>query len=230
MRVLDMGCGIGDVSFIAAQITGPTGRVTGIDVDEQALDVARQRSTDESCHHLRFERADISEYRPDQLFDAVVARHVLIHAADPLSILRDAASFVVPGGLVAFEEYDLSFWPPGYPQTPLAAGLTAALVALFRKVTPHANVGMRLSYLLQEAGFPMPRGSAECLMEGGPQTDFYEWLAETVRSVLPAMEKLGLAGVASEPESLAERLREEVVAERACLTTPLIVRTFARKS
>jgi hypothetical protein len=44
------------------------------------------------------------------------------------------------------------------------------------------------------------------------------------------MEKLGLAGVASEPESLAERLREEVVAERACLTTPLIVRTFARKS
>ena len=193
MRVLDIGCGIGDVSLIAARIVGPTGRVTGIDLDEQALGVARQRSTDERCDHVQFERADFIQFHPDEPFDAVVARHVLIHVSDPLGAVRHAASILKVGGLAAFEEYDLSFWPPGYPQTPLIAGLNEALVAVFRRVTPHANIGMQLSYLLQEAGFSTPQANAECLMEGGHQTDFYEWLAQTVLSVLPAMEKLGLA-------------------------------------
>jgi ubiquinone/menaquinone biosynthesis C-methylase UbiE len=36
MRVLDLGCGIGDVSLLAAQLVGRDGSVTGIDVDERA--------------------------------------------------------------------------------------------------------------------------------------------------------------------------------------------------
>jgi 2-polyprenyl-3-methyl-5-hydroxy-6-metoxy-1,4-benzoquinol methylase len=230
LRVLDLGCGIGDVTLIAAHITGPAGNVTGIDVDERALDVARQRAAGENYHHVTFERADFNGYCPHQLFDVVVARHVLLHTADPMSVIRKAASFLVPGGLAAFEEYDLSFWPPGYPQTPLTAAVTTALVQLFRTVTPHANIGMRLSYLLREAGFSNPQSSAACLLEGGPETDFYEWLAETVLSVLPALEKLGLAGVVGEPDTLAQRLRDELLAARASLTSPLIVSAFARKA
>ena len=37
MRVLDIGCGVGDVSMIAAEIVGPTGKVLGIDNAEKAL-------------------------------------------------------------------------------------------------------------------------------------------------------------------------------------------------
>ena len=84
MRVLDLGCGIGDVALIAARITGPHGRVVAIDVDEQALEVARTRAADARADHLTFELTDLAEYDPDEKFDAVVARHVLIHTADPL--------------------------------------------------------------------------------------------------------------------------------------------------
>ena len=230
MRVLDLGCGIGDVASIAARLVGPNGQVIGIDVDSQALELARERASDANSRHLTFERADFTEYHPDKSFDAVVARHVLLHTADPLSVMRKAASFLRPGGIAALEEYDLSFWPAGYPETPLASGLQQAMVQLFRAVTPHPNIGMRLCHLMQKAGFSTVRSSAECLMDGGPDSMFYQWFAETVQSVLPVMEKLGLAALARDAASLAERLRDEILAARSCLTSPLIVHAFGRKT
>ncbi len=45
MRVLDVGCGAGDVSFLAAELVGPTGAVVGIDSNPGVLNLARQRRT-----------------------------------------------------------------------------------------------------------------------------------------------------------------------------------------
>lgn len=44
MRVLDAGCGSGDVAFLLSGIVGMTGEVVGIDHDTGALDRARNRS------------------------------------------------------------------------------------------------------------------------------------------------------------------------------------------
>ncbi|MEV5617747.1 methyltransferase domain-containing protein [Streptomyces bacillaris] len=46
MRVLDAGCGAGDVTFIAAEAVGPGGSVTGVDAGPEALDLARARLSD----------------------------------------------------------------------------------------------------------------------------------------------------------------------------------------
>jgi len=43
MHVLDLGCGAGDVSFLAAELVGPTGPVVAIDLDPGVLAVARER-------------------------------------------------------------------------------------------------------------------------------------------------------------------------------------------
>lgn len=43
MRVLELGCGVGDVSFIAAGLVGPHGRVPCLDVDPAALEIAESR-------------------------------------------------------------------------------------------------------------------------------------------------------------------------------------------
>ena len=43
MRVLDIGCGAGDVSMLAAKIVGKTGTVVGIDRSIDAINYARSR-------------------------------------------------------------------------------------------------------------------------------------------------------------------------------------------
>src|SRR5260370_18507356 len=47
MSVLDLGCGMGDVSLLAARLVGPTGRVTGIDRDPIVIEKARERAHEE---------------------------------------------------------------------------------------------------------------------------------------------------------------------------------------
>ena len=44
MRVLDLGCGAGDVTFVAADLVGPDGSVVGVDRSPQALARAQLRA------------------------------------------------------------------------------------------------------------------------------------------------------------------------------------------
>ena len=43
MRVLDVGCGAGDVSFLVAALVGPKGSIVGVDLDGEALKFAEER-------------------------------------------------------------------------------------------------------------------------------------------------------------------------------------------
>lgn len=47
MRVLDLGCGVGEVSPIAARKVGPGGHIIGIYIDLAALELARSRAAEE---------------------------------------------------------------------------------------------------------------------------------------------------------------------------------------
>src|SRR5258705_9960035 len=47
MSVLDLGCGVGDVSLLAARLVGPSGHVTGIDRDSVVIKKAGERVRDE---------------------------------------------------------------------------------------------------------------------------------------------------------------------------------------
>ena len=43
MHVLDVGCGVGDVSFLVAALVGPEGSVVGVDLDAEVLKLAEER-------------------------------------------------------------------------------------------------------------------------------------------------------------------------------------------
>jgi ubiquinone/menaquinone biosynthesis C-methylase UbiE len=230
MRVLDLGCGVGEVSLIAARMVGPGGYVTGIDIDPAALEISRARAAAEGLHHAAFEEANVADYLPGALFDAITGRLILIHTADPVAIVRRAASFLAPGGIVALQDYDLSRILRSCPPKPLRDRTVQLFEDFFARAMPQADIGMRLFQIFLDAGLTAPQCRAECPMDGGPDTVMHEWFAETVRTLLPRIEAMGLTAPGEiDIETLAERLRDEAVSIGGCVVGPILVGAFARK-
>ena len=66
-------------------------------------------------------------------------------------------------------------------------------------------------------------------MESGPDSPVYAWVAQTTRTLLPLMERAGVATAAVGLDTLADRLREEIVATDATVVLPPLIGAWARK-
>src|SRR5579862_7013949 len=76
MRVLDIGCGGGDVSLMAAELVGPAGFVLGIDRSAAAVAAASRRVADAGLRHVRFMATELDTFASDAPFDALIGRFV----------------------------------------------------------------------------------------------------------------------------------------------------------
>src|SRR5262249_59394792 len=72
MRVLDIGCGMGDVSFLVADFVGPHGSVVGVDLDAAVLRMADQRRAARGLTNVSFREGDARTIDADGPFDAPV--------------------------------------------------------------------------------------------------------------------------------------------------------------
>ena len=229
MHVLDIGCGVGDVSMLAAGLVGRSGSVTSVDVDPGALETLRQRAAAEGIANIACVQTDVCAFLPGRLFDAVVGRHILIHTSDPLAVLKHCRDLLQPRGLAAFQEYDFQLIPPSYPSTPLRDRVFAIMNGCFAKAV-HANMGSRLFQLMTEAGFAHPDCRVEFPVEGGPDSPCHELLAETLRTILPRARVLNVPGAADiDIDTLEQRLREEATITGAGLPGSMMFSCFARR-
>jgi SAM-dependent methyltransferase len=229
MRVLDLGCGVGEVALIAARLVGPAGHVTAIDMDSAALDIARARAAEAGLTQLSFEHQAIAEHQTQAPYDAVIGRLILIHTPDPLPVLRQCLAHVRVNGTIAFQEYDLSRHYPVVPPKPLYGSITQLFNDLFNRVAC-ADIGMRLFEMFHQAGLTSVDSRAEFLINGGAECPFYEWVAETTRSLLPKFEATGLATARDlDVDTLAARLSEEAARLGGYVTSPVLVGTFGRR-
>lgn len=228
MQVLDIGCGVGDVSLLAARIVGRSGRVTSLDFDGRALEVLKERASAEVLGNIECVESNVHEWNSGRKFDAVIGRHILIHSKDPLSILKRSADMLQPRGLAVFHEYDFSVIHRGWPPTPLRDRMMEAIDQFFARAVC-SNMGTRLWKLLVEAGFDTPDCRAEYPIDGGSDSLFFEWFAESVRSILPRAIAMGMVTAEEiDIDTLAERLRAENAAAGSCMPAPAMVGAFAR--
>jgi ubiquinone/menaquinone biosynthesis C-methylase UbiE len=230
MRVLDIGCGVGDVSLLAARLVGRDGSVTSVDIDPAALETVQARASADGIKNIECVNADIHGWKPGRRFDAVIGRHILIHSKDPLGVLRDCAALLHERGLAAFHEYDFSVVHRAWPATPLRERVMEVFDQFFARAA-YSDIGSRLWHLLTEAGFERPDCRAEYPISGGSDSVYYEWFAESLRSIYPRAVALGVIAEGEfDLDTLEQRLRAEVSASNSCIPAPAMVGAFARLS
>ena len=98
-RVLDVGCGCGATTLMAAAHVGDTGTVTGIDLSAPMLDLARQRAASAAADYVTFIHGDaqVHAFVPASV-DAVLSRFGTMFFAEPVAAFTNVASALRPGG------------------------------------------------------------------------------------------------------------------------------------
>ena len=231
MRVLDVGTGAGDVALLAAMRVGPTGSVTAIDSNPSILATARERALTAGLSNVTFLEGDCRSLALADQFDAAVGRLVLMYTAAPGEALKSIADHVRPGGVIAFQEWDLA--PVlGYSAagSPYAHQLWTWASMVFERTGAHAYMGAELYTAFQEAGLGEPRLALQAEMGGDANWSGYSFVADSCRILLPAMEKFGIATADQvNVDDVANRIRAEVVRTgRPFMLAPFVV-AMARK-
>src|SRR5262249_26502753 len=108
MRVLDVGCGAGDVTLLVATLVGPTGGVLAIDRHAPSIELAQKRTRAAGLEQVAFRTGELATLEVEGEFDALVGRWVLMYLPDPAAALRGWLRFVRSGGLVIFQESEMS--------------------------------------------------------------------------------------------------------------------------
>jgi SAM-dependent methyltransferase len=230
MRVLDVGCGVGDVSLLVASLVRPEGAVLGVDSNPLALGHARERVSAMGLTNVDFVEGNIRDLAFDEPFDAAVGRLVLMYLADPAATLRRIAALLRPGGIIAFQELTLTESGLTYPEAPLLQRTGTLINETFRRAGTEMEMGLKLYPAFIAAGLPAPAMRAERPIGGGPDFPGYRWMAQITRSILPLMEQLGVANAEDiDVETLVERLREEVVGSGGVVAMPTLMGAWARK-
>ena len=153
-RALDLGCGALGWLRILSEWVGPSGKVTGTDIDERLLEAAGSFLEAEGISNVELIVDDIFDSTLEPRgFDLVHARFVIA----PLGRgTEQAASFrrlVRPGGFLVLEEWDIGSWHFN-PPAPAAERLIRALSEIFADLGGEA--GRILPGLLREIGIDEP--------------------------------------------------------------------------
>jgi hypothetical protein len=229
MRVLDVGCGLGDVTLEAARLVGPAGHVIGADVSEDVLAAARQRAKDSRLDNVTFVRAGIPAIPVDGLVDAVIGRLILMHLKDPAVAVRALSALVQPGGIISFQEVDVAYGTSTSWSAPLAAKCTQWCADAVRMGGSPLRGG-QLARILRDAGLDVAGMAVATPVAVSADSPAYIHLAATAASLLPLIVAHGLATEAEvDIDTLLSRLRAEGRETGSTLYTPELLGAWARK-
>jgi ubiquinone/menaquinone biosynthesis C-methylase UbiE len=231
MRVLELGSGAGDVALLLAERVGPQGEVIGVEIDADILETARKRVQEAGFTNVSFITTDIANLALEGEFDAIVGRLIFIHLPAPASILHRLSKLVRPGGIVAFQEFDMGHFATTavHPPDAFAEQMFTWLVEAFRRAGLPVRMGLDLYRVFLAAGLPAPQMLGEAIIITGADPIGCLLGAETTRALLPLILKFGLA-TAEEVgiDTLAERLHQEAVDQELVMRGPDIISAWTR--
>ena len=196
---LDIGCGPRGITDLLSRRVGASGRVVGLDMNAQFLQIARGGTPT----NVEFRQGDAyGSDLPADSFDLVHMRFVASTAGNPERLLKEAIRLARPGGIVALQEPDGSSLDC-YPPHPAWERLKAALLGAFSGVGADLQLAKRLYAVVRQTGLEdvQYRPFLVGVRSVDPMVDY---LPSTVESLRSTVVTLGLLSESEFSDVLAE--------------------------
>lgn len=230
-RVLDLGCGAGDVSLLVSDFVGPGGQVIGVDRAPEAVATARGRAVSSGRKNLTFLEAPVETLDLAPV-DAVVGRFVLMHQPSPTGTVAAAARLVRPGGVVAFMESHLDALVLEWHSWPASAAYTNLLDVMLRTIKAaggRTDMGLRLRGTFLDAGLPDPSIDVHGTLAGRDADRLCRYMADSLRSMASMAERLGVASLSpSHIDEMERGMVEDAARPGAVMNGPVVVTAWTR--
>lgn len=120
-KVLDIGCGAGALTLMAAERVGDSGSALGVDVSKPLIEHAKARAKAREIK-AAFEVADASSYQSAQKLDAIISRFGVMFFNDPITAFASIRRNMKAGGRMTFVCWQ-SFMENDWARAPLEAAL-----------------------------------------------------------------------------------------------------------
>jgi len=147
-KILDVGCGVGFLSYEIALQTGDSGRVSGIDQNSEMIRHANNRC--ESLRNTEFSEVNAEDLPfPEESFDAACCTQVLLYVNDVAQVLTGIRRVLKPAGRIIIVETD---WR-GVVLNSDYDSITRKIFSAWDAAVPSPNLPVRLGPLLVDNGF-----------------------------------------------------------------------------
>lgn len=192
-KVLDIGCGTGLAARAIARRPSFDGTITGIDLSPYLITAAKRLAAEEGvAARLEFRTGDVRELDfPDNSFDALVAHTLLSHVENPLSVLKEAARVVKPGGTIGIFDGDYASLTFDHADPDEGKVYDEALISA---LVTNPRVMRQMPRLMRAAGLELHACFSYVLSEAGA-AGFWSSAIEAYRKLVPK------SGVMSEDEA-----------------------------
>jgi len=147
MRVLEVGCGTGNMTKWIAKQIGDSGHLTAVDISQEQIQIAKENCSE--LNNVSFITSSLFDLQQEKSFDLIYSRFLIMHLQNPLEGLHHLKQLLKPNGILVSEEATNSI-TACYPKSPVFNKYREMVMSLFQKNNIDYDIGEKLYSYFQK--------------------------------------------------------------------------------